>query len=63
MMAIFGSKQPHPQSLTVGGVTCVMDLMNPARLGEFMFKFQAVATFINKAYYPDGVMAAELYKK
>ena len=25
-MAIFGAKQPHPQSLTVGGVTCVADI-------------------------------------
>ena len=47
MMAIFGAKQPHPQSLTVGGVTCVMDLLSPSRLGEFLTKFQEVADFIN----------------
>jgi quinone-reactive Ni/Fe-hydrogenase large subunit len=61
MMAIFGAKQPHPQSLTVGGVTCVMDLMTPSRLGEFMTKFQEVADFINRAYYPDVVMAGKAY--
>ena len=27
MMAIFGGKNPHPQSLVVGGVTCVMDTL------------------------------------
>ena len=29
MMAIFGAKQPHPQSLTVGGVTSIMDILVP----------------------------------
>ncbi|MDR2100540.1 MAG: nickel-dependent hydrogenase large subunit, partial [Campylobacteraceae bacterium] len=61
MMAIFGSKQPHPQSLTVGGVTCVMDLLDPARLGEYLVKFQEIADFINRAYYPDLVMAGKAY--
>jgi quinone-reactive Ni/Fe-hydrogenase large subunit len=61
MMAIFGAKQPHPQSLTVGGVTCVMDLMDPARLGEYMVKFQEIADFVNRAYYPDLVMAGKAY--
>lgn len=61
MMAIFGGKQPHPQSLTVGGVTCVMDLKSPARLGEYMVKFQEVADFVNRAYYPDLVMAGKAY--
>jgi quinone-reactive Ni/Fe-hydrogenase large chain len=61
MMAIFGAKQPHPQSLTVGGVTCVMDLLSPARLGEYMVKFQEAADFINRAYYSDIVMAAHAY--
>jgi len=61
MLAIFGGKQPHPQSLTVGGVTCVMDLLDPARMGEFMVKFQEVGNFITNAYYADIVMAAEMY--
>lgn len=61
MMAIFGGKNPHPQSLTVGGVTCVMDILSPARLGEYMIKFQEIADFINRAYYPDLVMAGKAY--
>ena len=48
-MAIFGAKNPHPQSLTVGGVTCVMDLLDPARMGEYIVKFQEVQDFVNRA--------------
>ncbi len=62
MMAIFGGKNPHPQSLTVGGVTCVMDLLDPSRMGEYMTKFKEVANFVNNAYYADIVMAAQMYK-
>ncbi|QCD52625.1 nickel-dependent hydrogenase large subunit [Campylobacter sp. RM16192] len=61
MMAIFGSKNPHPQSLTVGGVTCVMDILSPSRLGEYLTKFKEVSEFVNRAYYPDIVMAAKAY--
>lgn len=61
MMAIFGAKQPHPQSLTVGGVTCVMDILSPARLGEYMTKFNEVKDFVNRAYYADLVMAGKAY--
>ncbi|MGP1528580.1 MAG: nickel-dependent hydrogenase large subunit [Campylobacter sp.] len=62
-MAIFGGKNPHPQSLTVGGVTCVMDILSPARLVEYMVKFQEVAEFVNRAYYPDLLMAGGAYAK
>lgn len=62
MMAIFGSKQPHPQNLTVGGITSVMDVFDPTRLGEWLFKYQYVKDFVNRAYYPDILMAAEMYK-
>lgn len=63
LMAIFGAKQPHPQSLTVGGVTCVMDILSPARLGEYLTRFQEVADFVNRAYYPDLVMAGTVFSK
>ncbi|NKQ41875.1 MAG: nickel-dependent hydrogenase large subunit [Sulfurovum sp.] len=62
MQAIFGGKNPHPQSLVVGGVTCVMDMLDPARMGEFMVKFKKLADFVNNAYYADVLMAAEMYK-
>ncbi len=62
MLAIFGGKMPHPQSLTVGGVTCIMDLLNPSRLGAYMVKFKEMANYVNNAYYADILMAAEAYK-
>ena len=31
MQSIFGGKNPHPQSIVVGGVTCVQDIKNPAK--------------------------------
>jgi len=61
MFAIFGAKQPHPQSLVVGGVTCVRDIINPSRLAEWKSKYEIVKDFINRAYYADIVMAAEAY--
>lgn len=62
LMAIFGGKNPHPQSLSVGGVTCVMDLLDPARMAEYLEKFKEVKDFIHNAYMPDILMAAEAYK-
>ncbi|GAA4875312.1 nickel-dependent hydrogenase large subunit [Ferrimonas pelagia] len=62
MLAIFGGKQPHPQSLVVGGVTCVRDALSPARLQEWKQKHGEVADFINRAYLPDVLMAAAQFK-
>lgn len=61
MMAVWGGKNPHPQSFVVGGVTCIRDMQDPARLQEFKQKFQHVAEFVERAYYADLVMAASAY--
>lgn len=61
LMAMFGGKQPHPQSLTVGGVTCVMDLLDPSRMGDYLTKYKEVANFVEHAYYADIVMAGKAY--
>ena len=61
MFAIFGAKQPHGQSLVVGGVTSVRDILSPARLSEWKSKYEIVKDFIDRAYYSDIVMAAEAY--
>lgn len=61
LMAMFGGKQPHPQSLTVGGVTCVMDLLDPSRMGEYLTKYKEVADFIENAYMADVKMAGLAY--
>ncbi|WP_104740947.1 nickel-dependent hydrogenase large subunit [Helicobacter bizzozeronii] len=63
MTAIFGAKQPHPQSLTVGGITSVMDVLDPTRLGEWKSKFEIVKDFVQRAYYPDIVMAASMFNQ
>ncbi|MCX7817031.1 MAG: nickel-dependent hydrogenase large subunit [Syntrophales bacterium] len=60
--AIFGGKNPHPQHLVVGGVTCVLDALNPSRLGEFLFRAKEVKDFVERAYIPDVILAAKYYK-
>jgi quinone-reactive Ni/Fe-hydrogenase large subunit len=62
MMAIFGGKNPHPQSLVVGGITSVMDTLDAHRLGEYLYRLKEVKNFIETAYLPDVVMAAGAYK-
>lgn len=61
LMAILGGKQPHPQSFVVGGVTCVRDLLDPSRLAEWKIRFENVKEFIERAYYPDVLMAAKMF--
>ena len=61
MFAVFGAKQPHPQSLVVGGVTSVRDILSPSRLSEWKAKYEVVKDFIDRAYYADIKMAASAY--
>jgi len=61
MLAIFGGKSPHPQSIVVGGVTSVRDMLSPARLQEWKQKHAIVNDFIIRAYKADIVMAAEAF--
>jgi len=61
MMAIFGGKNPHPQSIVVGGVTCVQDIENPARIALFKQLLIEFRKFIKEAYLPDVYMAGTMY--
>ena len=61
MMAVLGGKNPHPQSIVVGGVTCVEDIQNPARLAQFGQYLREVTQFIKGAYLPDLLMAGKAY--
>ena len=61
MMAIFGGKNPHPQSIVVGGVTCVQDIQNPARIALFKDLLMKFRKFIKQAYLPDVYMAGTMY--
>lgn len=61
MHAIFGAKNPHLQSLVVGGVTCVADL-TPDRIAEFLYVCNETQEFVNKVYIPDLLAVASFYK-
>ncbi len=62
MHAIFGGKNPHPQSLVVGGVTCVRDL-TPDRIAEFLYITKETQDFIENVYIPDLLAVASFYKE
>jgi [NiFe] hydrogenase large subunit len=61
MHAIFGGKNPHPQSLVVGGVTCVADL-KADRIAEFLYLARETQDFIKNVYIPDFLAVASFYK-
>ena len=61
MHAIFGGKNPHIQSLVVGGVTCATDL-NPARIAEFKYLWKETMDFVDNVYIPDVLAVAGFYK-
>ena len=61
-VAIFGGKNPHPQYLTVGGITSVADILNPQRINDFVFILKNAHDFIKRAYIPDMKMLVKVYK-
>ncbi len=61
LMAIYGGKMPHPQSIVVGGVTCVQDIINPARNAQFKSILVKARDFIKNAYLADIAMAGTVY--
>jgi quinone-reactive Ni/Fe-hydrogenase large subunit len=61
MHAIFGGKNPHPQSIVVGGVTCVQDIQNPARIALYKQLLHEARAFVKRAYMPDVYMAGTMY--
>jgi [NiFe] hydrogenase large subunit len=61
MHAIFGGKNPHPQSLVVGGVTCAADF-KPDRIAEFLYLTKETQAFIKNVYIPDLLAVASFYK-
>jgi [NiFe] hydrogenase large subunit len=60
--AIFGGKNPHVQTMRVGGVTCRHDINN-ARINEFRNLLNEARNFIDTVYIPDAVFLAEFYAK
>jgi [NiFe] hydrogenase large subunit len=60
MHAIFGAKNPHVQSLRVGGVTC-RDELNVSRISEFENLLSKTKNFIDHVYIPDVTLLAQAY--
>lgn len=61
MHAIFGGKNPHLQSLVVGGITSVKDL-NADRITQFLFIWKETQDFVKRVYIPDLLAVASFYK-
>ena len=61
-VAIFGGKTPHPQSIVVGGITSVADMLNPQRLNDYLFIIKEAKDFIDRAYLPDMKLITSAYK-
>lgn len=59
--AVIGGKNPHPQMLIAGGVTCY-DFLNPKRIQEFEELYKKTAAFVENVYIPDLLMVAAQYK-
>jgi len=62
-IAIFGAKTPHPQTIVVGGITSVADMLNPQKLNDFIFIMKEAKGFIDRAYLPDMKLLATAYRE
>ncbi|MFT7879114.1 MAG: nickel-dependent hydrogenase large subunit [Sulfurimonas sp.] len=62
-VAIFGAKTPHPQTIVVGGITSVADMINPQRLNEFTLILKESKAFIDRAYLPDVRLITQAYRE
>lgn len=60
-MAAFGGKNPHPQFLIQGGVSCY-DSLTPERIKEFRGLIKKGVDFVNQVYIPDLLAVAAEYK-
>ncbi len=60
MHAIWGAKNPHLQSLRVGGVTCERELTS-TRVSEFRSLLAELKSFIDTVYVPDVVYLSQQY--
>ena len=60
-MAVFGGKNPHPQFLVAGGVTCY-DSLTPERLKQFEDLLTQILEFVEQNYIPDLLLVASNYK-
>jgi len=61
--AIFGGKNPHPQSLIVGGMTSARDALDAHRIAQYQFLMAESMDFVMRAYLPDLQLLGERYKE
>jgi [NiFe] hydrogenase large subunit len=61
MHAIYGGKNPHPQTMIVGGVTLNRDLTS-TRISEFNAHVTAAQSFVTNYYLPDSTYLLSRYK-
>lgn len=61
-LSIFGGKNPHPQCLIIGGVTCVVDALDESRVNTYLSLMQEVQNFVEHAYLPDLLLVTSAYK-
>ncbi len=62
MHAILGGKNPHPQTMIVGGVTLNRDLDAP-RIREFNNHMATARSFVDNYYLPDTIYLLGRYKE
>lgn len=62
MHAIYGGKNPHPQTMIVGGVTLNKDLTS-TRISQFKTQVAAAQKFVTDYYLPDTVYLLTKYKE
>lgn len=60
MHAIWGAKNPHLQSLRVGGMTCESEITS-SRISEFLGLLRELRAFIDTVYLPDVLYLAQRY--
>ncbi len=60
-MAIFGAKNPHPQTLIAGGVTCYNSLTKE-NLDHFESLLKETTDFIENTLLPDVLLVGSVYK-
>jgi len=59
--AVFGAKNPHPQFLIAGGVTCY-NALNPETIAQFTALYKKAKAFVEQVYIPDLLLVAGAYK-
>lgn len=61
MHAIYGGKNPHPQTMIVGGTTLNKDLTS-TRISQFKTELATAQAFVNNFYLPDATYLLGRYK-